>query len=541
MLTEDPLLASLPLAARLAMEQVLKREADLRHSVMAKIAEDLQRETGLRSTAERRATLAEQRVKLLEEEIRLLRIKKYGPKSEQLSDAQLQLLDLEPGVAAAEIDTEVAQAAADVVPRPPRRPHPGRHSFPEHLPRVIKEVVCTPEQCRCAQCGGERVVINHDVSQRVGVVPAKYFVEVTRREKRACPQCEEMGVTTAAAPLTIIEKGIATDELVVDVILKKYFEHLPLYRQEATMRREADVYISRMTLCGWVSQVGGFLQTVSRAMQEDLLSGGYIQADETTVGVQNQVPKGKNHQGYIWEYSRPDGPVVFDFQMSRGRAGPRAFLGSFAGILQCDAYSAYDHLGAKGIRYAGCWAHARREFVDALKLVPTDEGAREMIKLIGELYGIEKQAREQKLGPAERLALRQRESVPQLARIKARVDALQKSALPSSQLGKACAYVQNQWPRLELYAAHGEVEIDNNWCENAIRPLAIGRKNWLHIGSKEAGPEIAAIISVLETCRRLEINPRVYLLDVLPKLPSWPASRVGELTPANWLAARKAA
>jgi hypothetical protein len=274
-------------------------------------------------------------------------------------------------------------------------------------------------------------------------------------------------------------------------------------------------------------------------MREDLLAGGCIQADETPVGVQSERTRGRNHQGYLWQYSRPGGPVVFDFQMGRSREGPRKFLGNFQGILQSDGYKAYDRIGGPGILFAGCWTHARRGFVEALKVAPEDEKSREIIAEIGRLYALEKQAREGGLTPAERLALRQRHSLPVLTGLKSKLLAVRQGVLPQSTLGKACDYALGQWPRLMVYAGHGEVEIDQNRCENAMRPIALGRKNWLHIGSEAAGPKVAAIASIIETCRRLGINVREYLLDVLPKIPDWPAKRIGELTPAAWLAARK--
>jgi hypothetical protein len=324
--------------------------------------------------------------------------------------------------------------------------------------------------------------------------------------------------------------------LVVDVIIKKYCDHLPLYRQCAILEREIGLELSRATLCGWVQQGGQWLEAISGAMRKDLLSGSYIQADETTVGVQTAESRGKNHQGYVWQYSRPGGPVIFDFQMGRGRDGPKKFLGEFAGVLQSDGYGAYDCLGGEGLVHAGCMAHARRGFIDALKLTPGDAALEEIIAEIARLYGVEKKARTAGLSPGERACLRRLRSLSVLEGLKKKILDLRKDALPKSAVGKACDYALGQWTRLIVFAAHGEVEIDNNWCENAMRPVVLGRKNWLHIGSKEAGPHIAAISSVVESCRRLGINVRDYLLDVLPQIPNWPASRVAELTPAAWAA-----
>ncbi len=499
----------------------------------------------LRSPVEREWRRLEMENQLLNERLRLLLLKKYGPKSDQLSDAQLSLLEGEPGVSAAEVAAEATLNPAEksrdekIQKREKeKRPHPGRNELPAHLPRVEQIIPCTGEQCRCGQCGQEKKVIGYEQSEELAMKPIEYFVRVVKREKRACKGCEEMGVSTAPAPVKIIEKSKASNELVADVLVKKYADHLPLYRQAAILEREIGIELSVTTMCGWVTQAGGLLEAVSRAMRADLLEGGYMQADETPIGVQSERTKGRNHQGYIWEYSRPGGPVVFDFQMGRSREGPRQFLGQFEGILQCDGYSAYAKLGGTGLRYAGCWAHARRYFVDALKVAPGEAAAEEIVARIAQLYAIETEARTQNFSAEDRQKLRQAKSVPLLATIKEKVEALRRRVLPQSAFGKACEYALGQWPRLTRFCEHGIVEIDNNWCENAIRPLALGRKNWLHIGSENAGPRIAAIASVIETCRRLAINPREYLLDVLPKLSSGLASKVAELTPSAWLAAK---
>ena len=480
--------------------------------------------------------------KLLKEQIRLMLLEKYGAKSDRLSDGQLALLELEPGVVAAEIaiEAQCEESEKKAVEKIRQRSHPGRNELPAHLPRVEKIISCTAQQCRCAQCGKDTKVIGYDVSEELDVKPVEYRVLVIKREKRACGLCEEMGVSAAPLEAKIIEKGKASNAVVVDVIIKKYCDHLPLYRQCAILDREIGVELSRATLCGWVMQSGLWLESISAAMRADLLSGSYIQADETTVGVQSRVTPGSNHRSYVWQYSRPGGPVVFDFQMGRGREGPKKFLGEFSGTLQSDGYSAYDRIGGEGITYAGCMAHARRGFVDAMKVEPGDRALAEIVEEIAQLYAVEKKAREIGLTHQERACLRKLRSEPLLAALKEKIVRTRQQVLPQSAAGKACAYALGQWNRLMVYATRGEVEIDNNWCENAMRPVVLGRKNWLHIGSAEAGPRIAAISSVIESCKRLAINARDYLLDVLPKIPGWPANRVAELTPQAWAASNAA-
>jgi transposase len=499
------------------------------------IEEELQR----LETEVHRLTLAN---KCLHERMRLVLIEKYGAKSEQLTDAQLHLLEDEPGVSRCEVELEAQlpeQEKAEA-PKVQKRRHPGRNELPAHLPRVEKIVPCSPEQCQCGQCQKTMPVIGYDSSEELDVIPAKYVVNVVKKEKRACRDCPEMGVRTAPSEPKPVDKCKASTRVVVDVIINKYCNHLPIYRQCIIFLREAGLELSRMTLCGWVMQCGIWLEAIGAAMREDLLCGGYIQADETTIGVQSEQTKGRNHLGYMWEYSRPGGPVVFDFRMGRGREGPLKFLGKFNGFLQSDGYAAYDCIGGAGIQYAGCMAHARRGFIDALKLEPGNAEAASIVAKIAKLYAVEKEAREGKLTHSEREELRKLRSIPVLASLKEKITALNAKHPPQTPFGKACRYALGQWARLIVFATHGEVEIDNNWCENAMRPIALGRKNWLHLGSEQAGPRVAAIISVIETCRRLDINVREYLMDVLPRIPSWPAKRIAELTPMAW-AARQAA
>jgi transposase len=497
----------------------------------------------LRPKVEAELTRLEIEIKLLKEQLRLMRIGKYGPKSDQLSDGQLALLECEPGVVAAEIEGEAQRTEEEKrdTGKGRKRPHPGRAELPAHLPRIERILSCTQEQCRCAACGGRTEVIGYDLSEELDMKPAEYFVRVTKREKRACPRCEEGGVMAAPLPAKIVEKGKLSNAVVVDVILKKYRDHTPLYRQSAILDRDCGVEISRATLCNGVMTSGQWLEAIQKELRADLLAGNYIQADETPIGVQTPEKTGSNHRGYLWQYGRPGGPVVFDFQMSRGREGPRRFLRSFGGYLQSDGYGAYDKIGGEAIVFMGCMTHARRGFVDALKINPKESHATEIVEVIGALYAVEAHAREKGMSAAQRLALRQQKSVPLLDELKSKIVAARRQALPQSALGKACNYALGQWKRLIVYAGNGEVEVCNNLCENSMRGPVLGRKNWLHFGSEDAGPRIAAIMSVMETCRRLGINEREYLNDVLPKIPAWPANRVAELTPMAWQAARAAA
>jgi len=479
------------------------------------------------------------KIQVLEEHLRLRRIAKYGPGSEKLSDLQLQFLEEEPGVSrqevAAESEREPLPAAGDDEKKRKRRPHPGRQTLPADLPRAEKVIACTPEQCVCGNCGKQTVVIGYEESEVLKVKPAEYYVQVTKREKRACKQkqCEEQGVEAAPLPVRIIDKSLVSDQIIIDTIVSKYADHSPLYRQSAILLREAGVDISRATMCGWVMRVGEMLEPVVGAMRKELLAGSYIQADETPVDVQTHDKRGKNHQAYLWQYGTPGGATIFDFRMSRGREGPARFLGQFEGILQTDDYIAYERgIGGPKMVHAACWAHPRRRFVDAVKLNRQDAVSIRAVKLMDELFAIDREASEAQMDHAARHRLRQEKAPSLLDQIREHILATSKTVLPESAVGKACSYTLALWKKLACFLDHPQLELSNNLAENSMRPVAIGRKNWIHIGSEQAGPKIAAILSVVESCRRLKLPVRDYLAAVLPGLADCPIQRLPELTPA---------
>lgn len=480
---------------------------------------------------------AQLKIQVLEERLRLERIKKYGPGGEKLSDAQLKLLDLEPGVSQAEVQAESEREPLPAAAAPKKhRPHPGRQELPAGLPRVARVIPCAPEQCTCRACGKPTEIIGYDESEQLDVEPAKYFVLVTKREKRACKSCAEGGVAAAAAPARIIEKSLVSDRVAIDTVVAKYSDHLPLYRQSAILARETGVEISRATMDGWVMRVGELLTPVAAVMRRELVAGSYIQADETTVDVQMHDGRGQNHQAYLWQYGRPGGGAVFEFRLGRGREGPREFLGQFEGILQTDGYAAYDQVGGPGMVHAGCWAHARRKFYEAGKLNPGDTVATGIVRRIDELFGVDAQARAQDLDHAARHALRLEQAGPLLDLLKPRIEAAGAAALPSSALGKAAYYTLTLWRKLTRFLEYPEIELSNNLAENSMRPIALGRKNWIHLGSPKAGPKVAAILSVVESCRRMNIPARDYLAAVLPGLADISIQRLADFTPAAWAA-----
>jgi transposase len=345
---------------------------------------------------------AELKIRVLEERLRLHRIAKYGPGSEKLTNEQLELLELEPGVSNEEVEAEGQREPLPAAPK--RRRHPGRQTLPPDLPRVERVVACSAEQCVCGHCGGETTVIGYEQSEQLDVEPAKYFVLVLKREKRACKHCEQC-VVTAPLPPRIIEKSLVSDRVIVDTVVRKYADHSPLYRQSVILNRDASLDVSRATLDGWVMRVGELLNPIAEVMRRELIGGHYIQADETPVAVQMHEGRGRNHQAYLWQYGIPGGAVVFDFRLGRGREGSKQFLKQFKGILQTDGYAAYDH-GDSGVVHAACWAHSRRKFVEAVRLNPSDAMAARTVAMIDELFAIDAESRLQKMDHATRHALR---------------------------------------------------------------------------------------------------------------------------------------
>jgi len=489
-------------------------------------------------------------IRQLKEALRLERIRKYGSRSEKLSDLQLQLLDLEPAVSSDEIETEIAsgplseeQTASSAAQQKKRKPHLGRNELPAHLDRIEEIVACAAEQCKCGKCGRETKVIGYEETEVLGMKPAVHFVRVIKREKRACKSCAEHGVVTAPAPVRIAPKSIFADETIVEFIVRKYCDALPLYRQRAILMRDLGIDVALTTINDAVLRVGELLIPVVDTMKRDLLAGGYIQADETHVGVQTPDKKGENHKAYFWQYSAPMKGVVFDFEMTRSKQVAKDFFKDYGGILHTDGYVAYEKdIGTRDLIHACCWSHARRGFTDAIKVQTkahaTDAKLERAVVLMDGLFAIDREAHEQNLSLDDRHALRQERAPALLDELHALLTAMQTSCtiLPQSVTGKAINYTLKRWVELTQFLDHPIIELSTNWAENSMRPIAIGRKNWLHLGSKEAGPKIAAIFSIVESCRKLGVPIRKYLADVLPGLADRSIQSLAELTPAAYAA-----
>jgi len=437
---------------------------------------------------------SELHVQKLKEALRLERIRKYGKQSETLSDLQLELLDREPAVSSDEIETEAAggplseerreeqNASAAGQHRKKRRPHPGRNELPAHLERIEEIVACAASQCTCGKCGRETQVIGYEQTEVLGINPAVYFVRAIKREKRACAACVAQGVMTAPAPERIAPKSIFADETIIEFIVRKYCDALPLYRQRAILWRDLGIDVALTTINDSVLRVGELLIPIVEVMKRDLLTGGYIQADETHVGVQTPERKGSNHRAFFWQYSAPGKGVVFDFEMTRGKQVAREFFKDYGGILHTDGYAAYEKdIGTKDLIHACCLAHARRGFVDAIKVQTkaqaSDPRLERAVALMDDLFAIDRQAREQNLSLTDRNALRQERAPALLDELHALLTAMQASGtiLPQSVAGKAINYTLKRWVELTRFMEHPIIELSTNWAENSMRPIAIGR------------------------------------------------------------------
>jgi transposase len=504
-------------------------------AIIAQLKEELNAKDRTLVAKDQVIALSAMKIQKLEEELRLERIRKYGKQSEKLSDLQLQLLDLEPAVSSEEVAAEILRGpltestesndASDKQKRG-RQFHPGRNELPAHLERVDKIIPCAPAQCTCGQCGGDTKVIGYEVSEVLDRKPTAYFVTRILREKRACADCIEQGVATAPTLVRIAPKSIFSDETILSFLIGKYCDATPLYRQRAGLLRDFGVDVALSTINDAVLRAGELLIPIVDWMKRDLLAGHYIQADETYVGVQTPDKKGENHTAYFWQYSAPDKGVVFDFEMTRSKEVPKAFFKDYGGILHTDGYAAYEKdIGTKDLIHACCLAHSRRKFIEA-------------ITLMDGLFAIDREAREQKLSLGDRHALRQERVPAILSELHALLLAMHASGmiLPKSIAGNAISYTLTRWEKLTRFIEHPVIELSTNWAENSMRPIGIGRKNWLHVGSKEAGPKIAAIFSIVESCRKLNIPIRQYLANVLPGLADRSIHSLAELTPAAYAA-----
>lgn len=447
-------------------------------------------------------------------EIARLRRLQFAAKSEALDPAQRELFDeaMAADIAALEAELEALRAPAlQSVPKPSRTSV--RRTLPADLPRV--ETIHEPASCDCTACGQALVKIGEHVSEKLDVEPLKFFVRRDVHVQYACRACQTI-VAEPVAP-SILDRGIAAPGLLAHVVIQKYTDHLPLYRQEAIFAR-AGVELSRTTLAEWTGVVGLALQPLVDALRAKLLAEPILHADETPIA-QLDPGAGKTKRAYLFAYrSAGDRPiVVFDYCASRAGKHASAYLGDWKGTLMVDDYAGYKALFETGVTELACWAHARRKFFEAHK-ASNSPIAEDALRRIAALYRIEEAARE--MNAEARGDHRRRHSQPLLDDLKCWLDDLQPKVLGNTGLRKAINYTLKRWPALVRCFDDGAFPIDNNPIENAIRPIAVGRKNWLFAGSETAGIRAAAIMSLLATAKANGIEPHAWLTDTLTRLPT---------------------
>jgi transposase len=453
-----------------------------------------------------------------------------GGKNEKLDSAQLRLQLAGADDARAAVAERTERIAYERA-KGAKAPRPTAAETFAHVP-VTETIEIVPEPVKRDPELFER--IGEERTFEIDVLPPKLVKREIVRPKYRHRLDRNRAPVLAPAPARIVPGGYASAGLIAWIVISKYVDHLPLYRQEQMSARWG-ASIGRRTMCDWVEVTAMWLEPIYRKMQQTLLAGGYLQADETPIRCNDPDHKtGSTLQCYLWVISRPQADVIFAWRLSRRHDELTPLLTGFKGVLQSDAYGAYENHAKthEGVERVGCWAHARRYFVEALDHHP--KPARVILRLIGRLYQREAEWDATKVGD-ERAALRQKHFARTLRWLHRIVGDQNQQALPKSQLGKACAYLLNDWDALTAHQRHAFTRLDNNLVENAIRPSAIGKKNRLFIGHPDAGQRSAIIYSLVVSCQRHGKDPLAYLRDVLTRLPAMTnQDDLTPLTPAAW-------
>jgi len=467
------------------------------------------------------------KIQALIQEVAYLRRMRYGVKNEAMSAEQRQLFEDDVLQDVAAVEAELNLPATPATPRS----RAGRQTLPEHLERI--DVRHEPDSCTCYTCQSDLIKIGEDISEQLDIEPARFFVIRHIRPQYACRQCET--ITAAPVAPAVIDGSLAAPGLLAWVATSKYLDHLPLYRLEQIAARQ-QVNLSRSTMSEWIGRMGFALQPLADRLAEILKQQQVLHADETPVK-QLDPGAGKTKRAYLWSYRSNDldeGPpiVVFDYQSSRSGQHARDFLHGWRGSLMVDDYGGYKKMFAADAEFSvtelGCWAHARRKFFD-LQVSGAHPQATEALRRIAQLYAVEEASRE--MNHATRAQHRQQNSAPMLTDMHEWLIHLRIATADGSGLARAIDYSLHRWPSLIRYAQTGNLPIDNNPVENAIRPIAIGKKNWLFAGSERAGKRAAAIQSLFATAKLNGIEPSAWLKDTLEKLPVWTMRRIDELLP----------
>jgi transposase len=494
------------------------------------------------------------RIESLQHQLQQLLRRLFGRSAEKIDPQQLLLFEKVLNQLAPPVVTAPAEPADSESPTPVRHGH-GRRRLPANLPRekVIHDLPEEEKPCPC--CGKMRHVIGQEISEQLDFVPAKITVIEHVRIKYACPSCEENAaeggpqITTAEKPLAPIEKGLAAPGLLAYVMVSKYGDHLPMHRLESILQRHG-IQIARSTMCDWAAQCAAVLNPLYQLMVKLVLASKVIHTDDTPVNVLDRTLD-QTRTGRFWAYlgDKSHPCTVFTYTPSRSRDGPHQFLTGWGKeqrvYLQADAFGGYDgiYAGQAGgtVTEVACWAHARRKFYDARNSDAV--ASTQALAYIRLLYDVEDEAKESAARAdtnlvSERLRLRQQCAVPRLEQFKAWLQSQQAEhggpVLPKSPMGQAIGYALNQWDALCVYTTDGDLNIDNNAAENALRRVAVGRKNWLFCGSDNGGATAAVLFSLIATCQRHKVNPFDYLRDVLTRIAATPISQLDQLLPNRW-------
>jgi transposase len=498
------------------MNQVAQRDATL--AQLVNVIDSKDRELHYRQT----------RIDQLTHEMAVLKRYQFGKRSEQLDSAQASLLNESVDADIAAIEEELAELSAKPAVAIEATQKPKRAPLPANLPRTV--IHHEPESTVCG-CGCTMKRIGEDVSEKLDYVPGVFSVEQHVRGKWVCGKCETL--IQAPVPAHVIDKGIPTAGLLAQVLVAKYADHMPLYRQESIFAR-AGLALPRSTLGQWVGVCGVRLQPLVDALRADLLRHGVLHADETPVQMLDPGNR-KTHRAYLWAYCPTSFEsvrgVVYDFAPSRAGEHARAFLQDWSGKLVCDDFSGYKASFGAGVTEIGCMAHARRKFYD-LHANNKSLVAEQALGFIGLLYDVEREVAQ--FTPDDRRRIRQEKALPVADALNAWMMAQRQKVPEGSAIAKALDYSLKRWVALTRYLDDGDVPIDNNWVENQIRPWAIGRSNWLFAGSLRAGQRAAAVMSLVRSAQLNGLDPYAYMKDVLQRLPTQRDSAIGELLPHRW-------
>lgn len=465
----------------------------------------------------------DEKISYLEAQLAMYKRMQFGQKRERFEgDPNQALLPFEADVAEVEKQQEEVKEKIEYIRKRPN--HKGRAKLPEHLP--VEEVEIHPE----GDLSG-MICIGKEITEELECEPARFFIKRYIRYKYAGKTGE--GVRIGELPERVIDKGIPGAGLLAMILTGKYQDHLPLYRQKQILARE-NIQIASSTIEGWTKEALIKLEPLYEQLLFDTKSKGYLQVDETPIKVLDSDKKGAAHQGYYWVYHAPlDGTVLFDYSPTRGSSAPQAILETFRGYLQTDGYGVYEKYGRKQeITHLACWAHARREFEKSLD--NDRPRAEKALLMIQQLYAVERKAKEDNLTADQRKELRLERSLGVINEMGMWIFNEIKNTLPKSQIGKAMAYAYARWDALSAYLYDGNLQIDNNLIENSIRPVALGRKNYLFAGSHEAAQRAAMIYSFFAICKKHEVNPFKWLKYTLQHIASINHKNIKNLYPQHY-------